>query len=304
MKIAVTAGQSWVDIDAYSCIVAYTELLRLEGQAVEAVNPGALNASIPPYLATLGACRTEPSSHECRVILVDISDPAYVSGFVKPEAVIEVFDHHLGFETYWQEKIGNKAQIEFIGACATLIWEVFVARGQAKNISMDSATLLAAAIVSNTLNFNASMTNERDRQAYSELSQIAKLPSNFIANYFLACEAGTLKDIAAAIKNDTKIQVLDNLGVTLTIGQLELWDSASFIRSNESIIRKTFGLEPYWMLTSPSISEGLNRLYTTNAKVKDWLTKAINASWDGDFGSTKRLYLRKEIIPALKKLTA
>lgn len=302
MKIVVTAGQSWVDIDAFACIIAYTELLKLEGKEAEAVNPGALNSSIPDYLAKLGEYQTEPSDINCAVALVDISDPKYVSSFVKPENVIKVYDHHLGFEDYWGQRIGDDAHIEFIGACATLVWEEYKKRGLANAIGANSATLLAAAIVSNTLNFKASMTNKRDREAFIELSTRAKLTETFSADYFRACEASVVADISSALKNDTKVCDFPNLGASLVIGQCELWKSKDFIREHRNTISEALAMTPNWILTSPSISEGINHLYTTNVKMKDWFTQAISANWDGDFGTTDRLYLRKEIIPALQKL--
>lgn len=168
--IAVTAGQAWVDIDAFACIVAYVELLTLEDKQAEAVIPGILNSSIPAELRKLGSFIASPTNINAAVVLVDISDPTHVSSFVRPELVREVYDHHLGFDNYWRERIEQNVHIEFIGACATLIWEEFVKRNFEIQITKNSATLLAAAIVSNTLNFNASMTSERDRQAFQELS--------------------------------------------------------------------------------------------------------------------------------------
>ena len=301
-KIAVTAGQKWVDIDAYACIVAYTELLKLEGKDAEAVNPGVLNASIPDYLAELGVCRPAPTEPECGVVLVDISDPNFVASFVTPDKVIEIYDHHLGHETYWRERVGSDSHIEFIGACATLIWEEFIKRNLDQRISLNSATLLAAAIVSNTLNFKAFVTNERDHKAFQELVKHADLPPDFIASYFRSCETTLLSDIASALKNDTKIRDFANFGVPLVIGQCELWESGKFIRENKQAIENALSMVPHWILTAPSISEGLNHLYATNQEMKDWFTKAVQVKWDGDFGTTSRLYMRKEIVPALIKL--
>lgn len=300
--IVVTAARTWTDIDAFACIIAYTELLTLEGKNTEAVNPVALNASVPTSFAKLGIFQTKPSDGYRKVVLVDISDPEYIAAFVKSEEVSEVYDHHDGFESYWEKRIGADAHIELIGACATLIWEEFVKREARAKISHNSATLLAAAILSNTLNFKASMTSERDRSAYEELAEAAKLPSSFAADYFRSCEAETLKDIGEALKNDTKIQELTNLDVTLAISQCELWDSAEFIRQNAKLIEKILGTEPHWILTSPSISEGINHLYATDQKTKELFTRAVGVQWSGDFGRTSRLWMRKEILSELRKL--
>lgn len=300
--IAVTAGQAWVDIDAFACIVAYVELLTLEDKQAEAVIPGILNSSIPAELRKLGSFIASPTNIIAAVVLVDISDPTHVSSFVRPELVREVYDHHLGFDNYWRERIEQNVHIEFIGACATLIWEEFVKRNFEIQITKNSATLLAAAIVSNTLNFNASMTSERDRQAFQELSKQADLSNDFVANYFHSCEATLFGDISSALKNDTMIVDFPNFGVPLVIGQCELWESRKFIRKNQETIQSALDMAPHWILTAPSISEGINHLYATNDQIKTWFTQAIGVTWDGDFGITDRLYLRKEIVPAHRKL--
>ncbi|HRH32128.1 MAG TPA: hypothetical protein PLK06_02260, partial [bacterium] len=181
-------------------------------------------------------------------------------------------------------------------------WEEYVKRGQADAIDTNSATLLAAAIISNTLNFRASITTDRDREAFLELSARAKLSESFSADYFRACETSVVANISSALKNDTKICDFPNLGASLVIGQCELWESKDFIRAHCDTISKTLAMTPNWILTAPSISEGINHLYTTDVKMKNWFTEAVGVSWKGDFGTTNRLYLRKEMVPALQKL--
>ncbi len=299
----VTSGQTRIDIDAYACIIAYTELLQLEGQRAEAVIPGKLNASVPGYLADLGSYRQIPSTPVFKTVLVDISDPAFTATFATPDTITEVFDHHLGFEDFWKQRLGDQAHIEFIGACATLIWEEFVQRGATERISVSSATLLAAAIISNSLNFHASMTSVRDREAFIAITKQAQLPQSFTADYFRACEQDALKNVTSTIVNDTKIQSFPNLGIDLVIGQCELWDSSMFVREQLATIENVLKpLGQHWIFTSPSISEGKNYLYTKNADLKKWFTEAIGVVWNDDIGTTDRLYLRKEILPALQKL--
>lgn len=98
-----------------------------------------------------------------------MSEPHIIEKIAPLDKVTEIFDHHFGFETYWKDKLGEKAKIEPIGAAATLIWEEYKKRGFENSISHESATLLAYAIISNTVHFLFDMTSERDKIALKEL---------------------------------------------------------------------------------------------------------------------------------------
>ncbi|OGM28044.1 hypothetical protein A2962_05505 [Candidatus Woesebacteria bacterium RIFCSPLOWO2_01_FULL_39_61] len=165
-KIIVTTGQPFTDIDALACAIAYTELLRLEGKDAEAVLPGPLNKSITNEIKSwnLKFLKT-PTTKNAKYALVDISEPKFFANFVKENDVIEVYDHRPGFKDYWEKKLGDGAKTEMVGACATLIWEEYVKRKKSNEISEMSGNLLSTAIISNTLNFNAMVTTDRDKKS-------------------------------------------------------------------------------------------------------------------------------------------
>ena len=52
---------------------------------------------------------------------------------------------------------------------------------------------------------------------------------------------------------------------------------------------------PLWFLTSPSISEGINYIYTENERVKNLLRDKLEVKFTGNAGTTNKLILRKEI---------
>ena len=91
-----------------------------------------------------------------------------------------------------------------VGSCATLIWEEFGKRNLSGSISATSANLLYTAIVSNTLNFKASVTTRRDREAYKQLQKFTNLPKNWIEKYFEEQDSDKLNNVYDAIVNDTK----------------------------------------------------------------------------------------------------
>jgi hypothetical protein len=88
----------------------------------------------------------------------------------------------------------------------------------------------------------------------------------------------------------------------IVIGQIELWNSREFVDKNKKEIEEallTFS-NPAWFMTSPSISEGKNYLYTKSDRIKKVLKKKIGAEFDGDVGTTRKLWLRKEILRELQ----
>ena len=295
-EIIVTSGQPFTDIDALACAIAYNEVLNLEGKRAQTVLPGPLNNSITKKVKEWKLdFRVKPSTNKAEYVLVDVSEPKFFANFVKKERVIEVFDHRVGFEKYWKERLEEKSHIEMVGACATLIWEEFKKRKLSNKISEVSANLLYTAILSNTLNFKASVTSKKDIKAYEELKQFSNLPKNWVETYFTDQDKEVDKDIKNALINDTK-------DLEPIIGQLELWDSKKVILKHLKEIEEvllSFG-RPDWFLTAPSISEGKNYLFTRNPKMKTLLERSINAKFHGDIGTTNKLWLRKEIINLIK----
>ena len=55
-------------------------------------------------------------------------------------------------------------------------------------ITKDIAYLMMSAILDNTLNFKAKVTNARDIIAYKKLEKIAKSAENYASKYFLDCQ--------------------------------------------------------------------------------------------------------------------
>lgn len=304
IDLIITSAEGFTDIDGLACALAYQELSNKEGWKSLVVLPGRLNQSVTKTVKCWGFnFNTEIDNNQVNTVIMDVSEPSHIAKFVDQKRITEIYDHHFGFEDYWKDKLGDKAKIEHVGACATLIWEEFKSRGLDNQISELSANLLYTAIISNTLNFQASVTHQRDIQAFEELKQHINLSTDWIEQYFTELESGIYKDIKQAIIDDTKIQEFPNLGITFVIGQIELWNSQKFVKDNLQLIKSALeGFDnPHWFLTSPSISEGKNYLYADNPQVKKLLTKILNAKFDGDIGMTSKLWLRKEILRKLQE---
>lgn len=297
--IVVTSGARYIDIDAYACCVAYAELLNLLEKPAIAASTAVWNESITKSIRALNApFITDHSSRpEDQFIAVDLSDPSQFDKLVNEERVIEVLDHHPGFEKYWTDKIGEGSHIEFIGAAATLIYEQWVQAGKADQMSQQSAELLTAAILDNTLNFGAGVTTNRDRVAYQFLTKHGELDDEWAAKYFTECQEAILSDLAEALRNDTKFLKFSGLDEELCLGQMVVWDAESVIADElDTIAAVLGGMRDTWMANVVSISNGRSYFVTENDKVKIWAEKLLNVTFDGSVAAADKLWLRKEIM--------
>lgn len=296
-KIVVTSGKRFVDIDGLASLIAYTEIPPEKAIAVVA---GPLNNSITPTIKKWPLnYATSVQGEDLEFVIVDVSEFQEFPNFVKKEKIIEIYDHHFGFEKNW-EYLGEKSVIAEVGACATLIWEEFKKRNPNKKISPLSANLLYTAIASNTLNFHLPLTNERDRRAFQELKPFIDLPNGWIAKYYQDIELDVYLNPKEAIVGDTKIQMIK--GQECAFGQLELWNSKPFILEHSEEIEaalKDFSAE-LWLFSSPSISEGRNYLYTKSETLKNYLRGVLDITFEGNIGTTTKLWLRKEILKLIQ----
>lgn len=295
----VTSGTDFIDIDAFASMVALAELLRLQGEDAIAASGAPLNSSIPASLRQLNIqFRADYKPHtDDMFTIVDLSDPAYFDFGAKPDKVVGIIDHHLGFQDYWQEKLGSRAYIEFIGAACTQVYERWQEAGLQGNMSQDSAKLLACGILDNTLNLKASITTERDRLAYAYLVQHAGLPDNWPERYFSECQAHILGSIQAAIQNDVKTIAYPGRTDKLCVGQLTLWDADEIVQSNKDLVARILATEGLpWYMNFIDIKTGQSILFCQDPNIQAWLTGTLHLHFKGDLAHANRMWLRKEIM--------
>lgn len=300
MRYIVTTGNTYTDIDGLACVLAYTQLLIHEGKDAIAWIPGVLNHSIPDTVSTWGVdYQTHYTPEESdRFVVMDVSDDVYLRKFLDDNKIVELYDHHFGFESYWKSHLGDRSHIEPVGSCTTLIVEQWKRRIPHIAPTSAIANLVALSTVSNTLNFRASVTTERDREALQFVELYITLGANWIAIFFETQDQQTLFDLSRALKHDTKMITLGSLPHPLAISQLELWNGKEILTTCIAEISQfadSVG-SPYYLLTVPSIKEGINYLFCPDLTVQNMLKTSIGAIFRGNIGTTSKLYLRKEIL--------
>ena len=295
----ITSGFRYADIDAYAGCVAYAELLQKQGVDAQAVSTAPLNESICKTIRSWQAPiqNAYTPSDDDTYTLIDISEPEYFEKIVAHDRIDEIIDHHPGFESYWQEKIGDKSQIEFIGAACTLVYERWRDAGLLREMSMTSARLLVSGILDNTLSFGAKITTPRDVDAYNVLLAQSELPADWTAQYFTECQDAILDDIVVAIQNDTKLLSFKSFDHPICFGQLVVWDAEKVLSEHQDVIQKTLeNMNPNWFMNLISVGERKSYFVTDNEEVQAWLTKLLNVQFDGKVATAEHLWLRKEVI--------
>jgi hypothetical protein len=227
---------------------------------------------------------------------IDVSEPEFFDCFVDVNRVTEVIDHHPGNEQLWQDRLSDKATIEFIGAACTLVYEKWQAADKLPEISETSARLLMTGILDNTLNFEAGVTTERDRSAYENLAKYADLPADWPTQYFSECQRAIEADLATALKNDTKT-MSETAVLPRVFGQIVIWNARELLERRAGEISAIMtDMDEDWGVNVISIGEGHNYFLATNPATQAKFAKLYPVEFQNDIAPTTKLLLRKEIL--------
>ncbi len=298
-KYIITAGCSYLDIDAYACMVAMARLLRLQGEDAIAYSPAYCNYSVCRSLVKEEQIvRTLPSDYSlenAKFIIVDVSDPHFLEQNIPLDHVVAVYDHHAGFEKYWNDRVGDGVHIEFIGAAATLIFREWKRAGLQDKMTRETAQLLVAAILDNTLNLTSANTTDEDRTAFDELCCGYHINDEWRSAYFSEVQENIEADLKSAMLGDVKF-VRDNEILPSRVGQLAVWD-AERILCNLSMIRRWFNeCFDEWMINIIDIRRNCCYFVCEDEEHRRKIEKVFGVRFAAEIAKTETSYLRKEII--------
>lgn len=298
----LTAGSNYLDIDAYACMVGMAELLRLQGEDAIAYSLAPCNYSVCKSLLKDGQLsRSLPSgmrAEDAKYIIVDVSDPDFLGTSVPLKQVIAVYDHHVGFEEYWQDQIGAGAHIEFIGAAATLIYRQWVKAGLEKSMSGQTALLLIAAILDNTLNLTSSNTTAEDIAVFKALCQKEGIDDRWCASYFAQVQESVEADLKNALFDDVKT-VHHIKALPSKVAQLCVWDAHTILERLPQIRQWFEERTDSWMLNIIDIKHQCSHFVCDEIHHQKELEKTFDVHFESGVAQTPIPYLRKEIIKTI-----
>lgn len=304
MKLLVTSYKN-PDLDGTACAFSYAEFLRKSGKDVVAAVFGKPHREAQFVLNKFNIPALENAEKVVNnvdgIIIVDASDLRGLSDRIQPEKVVEIIDHRKIHEA---NKFPNaKAQIELVGSAATLIAEKFYKNKT--TISQESAALLFSAIVSNTINFQANVTTERDHKMADWLKTKFSLPKNYIHEMF-SDKSQFKKSLKETFIDDFATFHFNNhhLGIV----QLEIINVNKFMRENLVKIKKILeelkkekSLELVF-LTCIDLEKAFNEIVVIDEETQKFVEQALNVKFKD--GVTKRdgILMRKEIVPLIKEV--
>lgn len=292
------------DLDGVAGIIGYAEFLVKTGKNVTTGILGEpldeakyvldrFNIPYPPTMQNTNAYD--------EVILLDASCLNDLEGKIAPDKVIEIIDHRKVNDS---DKFPNaKTQIEQVGASATLIAEKFKQNDIV--ISRESAILIFSAIISNTFNFKAGLTSDRDREMAAWLNQIAQLPETFWRELFLAKSEMPGPKLAERIESDFMWFSAGQKKVG--IAQIEIIGAKKLVaeRMPEIIqalekLRSELNLD-FVFQNTVELEKAKNYLVAPDEATKQLLEKVLGVKFSGSIAERPNLIMRKQIVPLLKE---
>lgn len=303
MEQVVVTSYVEPDLDGYACVVAYTEFLNKTGTAAVARIFGTPHIEARYLVDRFGLkIETDDAAPLDKVALVDASELRDLDQFIHPEAVVEVIDHRK-FNDAKSFK-NAKIQVELVGSAATLIAEKF--HENEVDISVPAATLLYGAIASNTLNFRAKVTTDRDRLMAKWLEHKLGSLGGFIDDMFRAKSNMAGPRLAAAIGADF---AWFDFGTRNRIGyaQLEMLDVQPLLEVRKDEVLAILGdikakeHFDHIFVSFIDLGEGLNTFVTDDIEMQPILAKVLDIKFDGDSAMRPGFIMRKEVTPLLRE---
>jgi inorganic pyrophosphatase/exopolyphosphatase len=291
------------DLDGVACAFAYEEYLNKTGKHAKFVLFGNYQDEVD-FLTKKFSILIQPNEFDDfksnKIALVDASDLRGLSKKINPKNIVEVIDHR---KYYNPNEFPNALfQIELVGAAATLIAEKFFKENI--EISFDSSVLLYYAIVSNTINFKAKVTTERDIKLSEWLREQLRDNANFIEEIF-EYKTNKLKV--------SKQSFLDSFSSFFKIGgkqigiiQLEITNVDKFISENYqrclSIMQKIkeeFALDMIF-ITHIDLLKGFNKFFADGTETQKMLSAIFAVPFEKSIAKRDGVIMRKEIVPLIK----
>lgn len=170
--------------------------------------------------------------------------------------------------------------------------------------SMESAILLYSAIVSNTINFQASVTTERDRKMADWMKSKISLPNKYVHELF-AAKSEFDKQMKEIFMDYFASPTFGKL--KFGIVQLEIVEAEKFVGENMKQIEKTLeqikkekNLDKIF-LTCIDVEKCFNIFVAFDDAVKKVIEKVLNVKFEGAAAKRSGIIMRKEIMPMLKE---
>ena len=236
-------------------------------------------------------------------IIVDLNSRDQMNEAVSVDRIVEIIDHH-GISKYLHTYTGLKRlQIDRLGAAATIVAERFKESGLKP--SRESAILLYYGIISNSINFKASITSKRDIEAANWLKSICdEISEEKIRDIFV--EKSKIEDENLRTEMECELPMFTH-DKNVLVGQLEICNIEDFIEEKEELIDTILDQinsekdVDYLFVNCVDILNGYSLIYCTLDRSKRMVEEVFGFKFNGDIAKTNRLIQRKELTKAIRE---
>ena len=298
-QIVITSGNKYIDIDAYAGIFAYRKLLKHMGYSAYAYTSAPTNESVSDLIKELGfTFDSVDFSKPTKYILLDVSNPQFFDAVVKENDILEIIDHHTGFEEYWKEKQVPHT-IEFIGSICTIIFEMYEKNHLENLLDSNLCKLLMAGILDNTLNLKGSITSKRDEESYFKLQKLGQVDENWRMEYFESCYAKMENHLSQDVASDIKIEKVSDT-LPEVIGQIIVLDKEVIFRHQEEV-KAVFQKYPRWILNVIALKDGKSYIFYGSEMDKVGLEQLFHQPIEKEYLLLEPFLLRKQIMKTARE---
>ncbi|MFA5022399.1 MAG: DHHA2 domain-containing protein [Patescibacteria group bacterium] len=304
MKPILVTGYTNPDLDGFAGVIAYTEFLNTKKNKAVSKISGQPHTEVKYIMARFDLsypAKIKNIISYDKIVLVDSSSLNGLDKKLNPKNVIEIIDHRKVNDA--PLFLNAKRQIELVGSAATLIAEKF--RKENITPAKRSAILLYAAIISNTLNFQAKVTTKRDRAAARWLNAKLNLSDSLAKDMFKAKSDLCGGKLEKRITNDFAWFNLNNKKVG--IAQIEMVGAKELVKQRKkeilqklNTLKKDLKLD-FIFLSIIDLGAGFNLFITPDKNTQDLISPILNLKFKNNEAVRPELIMRKEIVPWLKK---
>jgi manganese-dependent inorganic pyrophosphatase len=233
-----------------------------------------------------------------RVLLVDHGEQAQSVPGVEEALIVEILDHHNIGSIETRQPVA--ATFDPVGSTATLVIERFRVAGREPR--RPTATMLLAAILSDTVILTSPTTTERDRRVVDYLEELLQLDAReFGSEMFEASSDVGGVPASEIIRRDVK-QYEVRPGKTVSIAQIEVVGRALMARRAELLEemeaeRQRRGHAVYALMVTDIVEKGTDLLVTGDGAA---LERAFDAEAVGGVIDLPGVMSRKkQVVPAV-----
>jgi manganese-dependent inorganic pyrophosphatase len=241
-------------------------------------------------------------SNDSKIALVDTHHITQLPQ-INLNNVIEVIDHHPAGDS---DKLPNaKIQNEEVGSACTLITERIIASGIIP--TREIAGLLSFAIISNTLNFTAPSSTQRDENALEWLSKHIIISEASIFGMFKARSDISAFETYDLLLSNNKVFEIENKKISII--QLELAEVETLISRTdfkEAILKvQSKKQSDYCLFSGVDIFKRQSIIVVPTENEKELISNAMNIDFINDTAIVNRILLRKtDFVPSIQKYLA